>query len=77
MLTNEKPRVVAAPVEQKPRIDELRGEATNGFGYVATSRGYTIYRNGIEVGVGVGTACVETNAQRAAQALTNRGVALV
>lgn len=65
-----------AVVEKKVSPTEITGAASNGFTFVATASGYRILRDGVEVAVGVGQACVETNAQRAAQFLANRGVSL-
>jgi len=75
MFLHAKPQAAAVPpVVQAPRPTELSGEVSHGFSYVATATGYSILRDGAQVAIGLGNACVETNAQRARQALANRGV---
>jgi len=79
MFLREKPQTAAAAlptVAKKVEPAEISGTASNGFSYVATASGYRILRDGVEVALGLGTACVATNAQRAEQALVNRGVSL-
>jgi uncharacterized lipoprotein NlpE involved in copper resistance len=52
---------------------ELSG--THGpFTWQATTTGYRILHDGVEVALGTGNATARTNAQRAIQALVNRGV---
>ncbi len=78
MFLRQAPTAAAAVPATPKKIHptELSGAASNGFSYVATAGGYRILRDGVEVALGVGQACVETNAQRAIQALANRGVSL-
>jgi hypothetical protein len=74
MFTHAKPTAAVPVVAKKVHPTEIRGDAAHGYGYVATASGYQLFRDGVEVGIGVGQACVETNAQRARQALANRGI---
>ena len=79
MFLREKPQAAATPAIITKKVAapaEISGTASNGFSYVATAGGYRILRDGVEVALGIGTACVETNAQRAEQCLANRGVSL-
>ena len=78
MFLRENPRATAPAVAITSKVHptEIAGTASNGFSYVATAGGYRILRDGVEVALGIGTACVETNAQRAEQHLANRGVSL-
>lgn len=76
MFLREKPQAAAAIPASAKKVEptEISGTADGGFSYTANASGYRIFRGGVEVALGIGQACVETNAQRARQSLANRGV---
>ena len=71
--TTPPPSVSSVPLAKTAEPHELSG-ALGAFTWQATAQGYRIFHDGAEVVLGQGQASVLTNAQRAVQALHNRGV---